>query len=87
MTFCYVVVPFGAMKEKDPFQKFVEAATNLKQACRDIMDNKEITLNHEATVNYYHEVVLDSLYMIEGMKYHIENSRDWNARYGEDHED
>jgi hypothetical protein len=75
------------MKEKDPFQKFVEAATNLKQACRDILDNEVVTPNHESTVIYYHEVVLDCLFMIEGMKYRIENYHDWNSRYGEDHED
>jgi hypothetical protein len=75
------------MKEKDPFQKLVEAATNLKQACKDIMNNEEVTPNHEATLNYYHKVVLDSLDMIEGMQYRIANYHDWNARYGEDHED
>jgi hypothetical protein len=75
------------MKEKDPYQQLVESASNLKAACKHIIENEKVKPNYETTINYYHQVVMDCLELMEHMQARIENYNQWNARYGEDFED
>jgi hypothetical protein len=75
------------LSNRDPMQALAVAATNLKSVCRHILENEKVKPNYETTINYYHQVVMESLEMIERMQASIDRYNDWGSKYGEDQND
>jgi hypothetical protein len=75
------------LSKRDPMQALAESASNLKSVCRHILENEKVKPNYETTINYYHQVVLESLEMIERMQDSIDRYNDWGSKYGEDQND
>lgn len=72
------------LSKRDPMQALAVAATNLKSVCRHILENEKVKPNYETTINYYHQVVMESLEMIERMQDSIDRYNDWGSKYGEE---
>jgi hypothetical protein len=75
------------LSKRDPMQALAESASNLKSVCKHILENEKVKPNYEASINYYHQVVMESLEMIERMQDSIERYNDWGSKYGEDQND
>jgi hypothetical protein len=73
-------------EKHDPYEVIAKSSSDLKSACKYILENTKVKPNYETTINYYHQVVLEVLEMMEHMQTSIEYYK-WDAAYGEDRED